>query len=95
MRIDRFTDGVVSIRDIPDDMGSKTALSILVEADGDVVLTMKNPNIEEILRRAKAEVGQEITMQFCTLAGGGHNYLITRQLRELAMLLAKETKSDF
>lgn len=93
MRIDRLKDGVVSIRDIPDDMGSDASLSILVEGDSDVILTMKNPDIEEISRRARAGVGQEITIQFCTAPGGGHNLLITRKLRELAMLLAEEVKS--
>lgn len=69
MRIDRFNNRGISIRDIPDDMGSGTKLNLLVEEDGDVILTLRNPDMEEILRRVRAGVGQEISIQFCTFQG--------------------------
>lgn len=90
MRIDCDERGVTNIRDIPDDMGSEAKLNLLVEEDGDVILTLRNPDKKELLSRARVGVGQEISIQFCTGPGGGHHTLITRKLRELVMLLVEE-----
>jgi len=94
IRINRFENGITDIRGIPDDMGSDAKLDILVEEDGDVVLTLRSTNIEDVIRRARAGVGQEITIQFCTRTGGGHNTLITRKLRELAILIAEDGRRN-
>lgn len=90
MRIDRSENGRINIRDIQDDMGSGSTLNLLLGEDGDVVLTLRNPDVEDILRRARAGVGQEISIEFCTFHGGGHNPLLARELRKLVMLLVEK-----
>jgi hypothetical protein len=89
MKIEQF-EGITRVKDITDDMGSEAKLAIFVEQDGDVILTLADSDKEGCVRRAKAGVGQEITIQFCTAMGGGHKPLIARKLRELVMLLAEE-----
>ena len=91
MEINRFENGQINIRGVEGDMGEDTKMDIIIERDGDVILTLRNPGLEEILRRAQAGVGQEISIQFCTKQGGGQNPKIATKLRELVMLLAEKT----
>ena len=77
MRGERFPNGPVSdhIRDVEDDMGSKTTMDLLVERDGDVIIVFKNEK-------------QKLQMQFCN--SGSRHPGVDRKLREIVELLQEE-----
>ncbi len=77
MRAERFESGSVSdhIRDVEDDMGSRTTMDLLVEEDGDVIVVFQDPK-------------QKMQMQFC--ASGSQHPGVARKLREIVELLQEE-----
>lgn len=86
MRVEKFSDGSVQyrIRDIEGDMGETARMELLVEADGDVIVTMRN-----------AKTLEELSMQFCTLSGGSRDPIIAMKLRELVRALAGDDPNPF
>ena len=60
------------ISDIEGDMGETARLRLLVQADGDVVLTFYN-----------TEKGFIDSLEFCSGNGGGRYPIIAKKLREL------------
>ena len=91
MKVERFANGPLqaSVQQITGDMGEAATLKILVTRDGDVIITMRDPNpISE--GQYRAGVGQEISMQFCTINGGSKNPQIAQKIRELVFLLTEE-----
>ena len=66
-----------SITNIEGDMGKKTRLSLLLQADGDVVLI-----IEDIER------GRRLSIEFCSVGlGGGRSPIIVNGLRDIVQKL--------
>ena len=66
------------IDDIEGDMGQDTRLRLLVQADGDVVLSLTD--IDGQYRGS---------IEFCSSNGGGRYPIIAKKLRELVAELAK------
>lgn len=62
----------VIIKDIEGDMGEDERLQMTQQPDGDVVLTLYNPD--------KGVIG---SIEFCTSNGGGRYPVIAKKLREL------------
>ena len=60
------------VDDIKGDMGEPARLRLLVQADGDVVLTFYN-----------TEKGFIDSLEFCSSNGGGRYPIIAKKLREL------------
>ena len=72
----------VIIKDIEGDMGEDERLQMLQQPDGDVVLTLYNPE--------KGVIG---SIEFCSGGGGGGQPFFTKKLREcMAALMEKQTK---
>lgn len=81
MRVEKFEKGPIQyhIRDLEDDMGEQTQMDLLVEEDGDVIVTLRGHN-----------AALALSMQFCTRMGGGRYPVISAKLRELVKILAEE-----
>lgn len=61
----------IIIKDIEGDMGEDERLQMLQQPDGDVILTLYNPD--------KGKIG---SIEFCSGGGGGHHPEFTKKLRE-------------
>ena len=71
------------IRNIEGDMGQKTRLHLILQADGDVVLT-----IDDIER------GRQGSIEFCSVgSGGGRNPIIVDGLKDIIRKLVAAEKS--
>lgn len=91
MKVEHFENGPLQIKvtGVSGDMGEAAIMNLLITADGDAILTLKDPTpISESVFRAK--LGQEITLQFCTSFGGSRRPQIARKLRELALLMLED-----
>ena len=66
------------VDDIEGDMGETARLRLLVQADGDVVLTFYD-----------SEKGIINSLEFCSSNGGGKYPIIAKKLRELVAELVK------
>lgn len=79
----RQGDGNLSwvIRNIEGDMGEKTRLDLLLQADGDVIIALLD-----------IEKGRRLSMEFCSSGGGGRDPRIAAKLREIIFMLAGETQ---
>ena len=64
------------IRDIQGDMGEPSRLQLLQQPDGDVVLTIYNP-----------EAGIIESIEFCSSSGGGRLPVVAQKLREIIKAL--------
>tara|TARA_Y100000310_G_scaffold344476_1_gene457445 strand:- start:7295 stop:7549 length:255 start_codon:yes stop_codon:yes gene_type:complete len=67
------------IQGIEGDMGEETRLDLLQQADGDVVLVVRDSETE--CRHA---------IEFCSSAGGGRHPVIATKLRELVAALVEQ-----
>lgn len=84
MRIDnRNGEANVSfvVDDIEGDMGETARIRLLVQADGDVVLTFYD-----------VKKGFIDSLEFCSSNGGGRYPIIAKKLRELVAELVKPSK---
>ena len=62
------------------DMGQTTQLNLILQADGDVVLALNDK-----------ETGQRLSIEFCTIGGGGgRNPIIIKGLQRIIADLIKE-----
>ncbi len=71
------------IRGIEDDGGRGVQMNLIVEDDGDVIITMRDVN----------DPTKELVMEFNNSQGAAHHPLISRELSRLAELLYLE-KND-
>jgi len=69
------------VGDIEGDMGETARMRLLVQADGDVVLTFYD-----------VEKGFIGSLEFCSSSGGGRYPIIAKKLRELVAELVKPSK---
>ena len=65
------------IRNIEGDMGEEEKLSLTLQEDGDVIVTVSTKT-------------NLYSVEFCTSAGGGRRPVIAKKLRELMAELVKE-----
>lgn len=79
MKAERFDSGPTQceIRGIEGDMGEETRINLLVKEDGDVTLSLIDP------QRGMVEI------DFNALRGGTHNSIMARTLRALAFALTE------
>lgn len=76
MDILKHDDGGVQVSDIQGDMGEPTRLQLIVQGDGDVVVSIQEKG------------GSSLGIEFCSLGGGGRDPEVTLRLRQLAWYLA-------
>jgi hypothetical protein len=75
----------IKITDIQGDMGENARLTLMLQPDGDVILTFYN-----------TERGFIDSIEFCTSSGGGRDPRIASKLRELIRELAdKDSWKEF
>ena len=76
MKIEKDHEGTmhqtISVHDIQGDMGEDTRLSLLQQADGDVIVVISN----------RKEMTRD-SIEFCSSSGGGHYPWLTKKLREI------------
>ena len=60
------------ITDIAGDMGEPTRLDLIQQADGDVIVVLRD-----------IETGVQLAIEFCTLFGGGRNPIISQKTLRL------------
>jgi len=62
----------IIVKDIEGDMGEGTRMQLLQQPDGDVIITLYNP-----------EKGIIESIEFCSSSGGGRRPIIAQRLRDL------------
>lgn len=70
---------VYQITGIEGDMGQTTRLNFILQADGDVVLSLGD-----------TETGRKLSIEFCTISSGGKNPTVLRGLQNIISNLVKE-----
>jgi len=79
---ERRDTGNIRIVGIEDDMGKSTRLDLLLQAGGDVVVTMRDN-----------KKGGRMSVEICSDGGGGRNPAIARVLKQLIFKLVEDKKS--
>ncbi len=76
--------GNLHITGIEGDMGESTRLNLLLQPDGDIIVS-----IYEIKDGLKMPA---LSIEFCATSGGGRNPIIARMLGQLVSKLAEENR---
>jgi hypothetical protein len=82
---EREKGGNLRITEIEGDMGQSTRLGLILQPDGDVIVSMY-----EIREDGLRSPGSSI--EFCTLHGGGKHPIIASGLRQIMLKLAEENR---
>ena len=73
---------VISVSGIEGDMGEDVLMSLMQQPDGDMIIGLSLPHTNE-----------RLSVEFCTLGGGGRRPAIAKKLRELLEIVCAMTNT--
>lgn len=78
MKAERFENGPMMylIKDIPSDMGESTSMDLLIQSDGDAIISLRDK-----------ETGQRMEIEICTYQGGTHTPELALRFKQMAEFL--------